>query len=55
MDKRINQNELKAICAILADTCFERFENGKQFAAFAGVTPSHFESGTSVKGRSRIS
>lgn len=42
-------------CAILADTYFERFENGKQFAAFAGVTPFHFESGTSIKGRSRIS
>ncbi len=33
----------------------ENFKNAKQFAAFAGVTPSHYESGTSVRGRSRIS
>jgi transposase len=31
------------------------FENAKQFAAFIGVTPSHFESGTSVYRRSKIS
>ena len=30
------------------------FKTAKQYAAFAGVTPSHFESGTSVKGKSRI-
>jgi transposase len=29
--------------------------NGLQYAAFAGVTPSHIQSGTSVKGRSAIS
>jgi transposase len=45
----------KLALAILADADFERFKNGKQYAAFAGVTPSHFESGTSVKGKSRIS
>lgn len=32
-----------------------RFENAKQYAAFVGVTPSHFQSGTSVKGKSHIS
>jgi transposase len=26
----------------------ERFDNAKQYAAFAGVTPSSFESGSSV-------
>ena len=31
------------------------FETAKQYAAFAGVTPSHVQSGTSVKGRSHIS
>jgi transposase len=45
----------KLALAILADADFGRFKNGKQYAAFAGVTPSHFESGTSVKGKSRIS
>jgi len=32
-----------------------KFETAKQYAAFVGVTPSHFQSGTSVKGKSRIS
>jgi transposase len=45
----------KLALAILADADFNRFKNGKQYAAFTGVTPSHFESGTSVKGKSRIS
>ncbi|MBR1733894.1 MAG: IS110 family transposase, partial [Alphaproteobacteria bacterium] len=45
----------KLAFAILADADFERFQNGRQYAAFVGVTPSHFESGTSVKDRSRIS
>ncbi|MDR1235469.1 MAG: transposase [Holosporaceae bacterium] len=31
------------------------FENVKQFAAFIGVTPSHFQSGMSVNGKSHIS
>ena len=33
----------------------ENFKNAKQFAAFIGITPSHFESGTSVYKRSKIS
>lgn len=45
----------KLAFAILADADFERFQNGRQYAAFVGVTPSHFESGTSVRGRSHIS
>jgi len=45
----------KLAFAILADADFEKFQNSRQYAAFVGVTPSHFESGTSVKGRSRIS
>lgn len=31
------------------------FETAAQFAAYAGVTPRHFRSGTSVHGRTRIS
>ena len=45
----------KLALAILADSDFERFQNGRQYAAFVGITPSHFQSGTSVRGRSRIS
>ena len=33
----------------------DNFKNAKQYAAFAGVTPAHFESGTSIKGKSHIS
>jgi len=31
------------------------FHTAKQFAAYVGVTPSHFQSGSSVKGKSHIS
>ncbi|GHU15721.1 hypothetical protein FACS189449_13500 [Alphaproteobacteria bacterium] len=33
----------------------DKFDNGKQYSAFPGVTPSHVESGTSVRGKSHIS
>ncbi|WP_084756307.1 IS110 family transposase [Candidatus Paracaedibacter symbiosus] len=46
----------KTAMTILADMPdVSRFENAKQYAAFVGVTPSHFQSGTSVKGKSHIS
>ena len=47
--------EEKLALVILADANYKNFKTGKQFAAFAGVTPSHFESGTSVRKKSRIS
>jgi len=34
---------------------FENFENAKQACSFAGIAPSPYESGTSVKGRGSIS
>ena len=46
----------KTAMMILADMPdVSRFKSAKQYAAFAGVTPSHFQSGTSVKGKSHIS
>jgi transposase len=33
----------------------QRFSRGKQAAAFAGLSPQPFQSGSSVQGRSRIS
>jgi transposase len=46
----------KTALRILADMSeVERFENSEQYSAFSGTTPSHFESGTSVKGKSHIS
>jgi len=46
----------KTALTILADMPdVDKFENAKQYAAFIGVTPSHFQSGTSINGKSRIS
>ena len=46
----------KMATTILADMPdVSNFKTAKQFAAYVGVTPSHFQSGTSVKGKSRIS
>jgi transposase len=43
-------------CCILSEApAPENFANAKQFAAFFGVTPQHFESGSSVKKGSHIS
>ncbi len=39
---------------IIVSGGFTRFENAKQLAAYVGLCPRIFESGTSVKGRSRI-
>ena len=46
----------KTALTILADMPdVNDFESAKQYAAFIGVTPSHFQSGTSVNGQSKIS
>lgn len=42
-----------AILAHMPDV--SNFKSAKQFAAYVGVTPSHFQSGTSVHGASHIS
>lgn len=33
----------------------KQFEHAKQYAAFVGITPSHYQSGSSVRGKSHIS
>ena len=46
----------KMALAILADMPdVKNFQKASQFAAFAGVTPSHFQSEMSVNGKSHIS
>lgn len=46
----------RTIAALLAFyTSFARFDNARQAAAFAGLDPRHHESGSSVKGRPRLS
>lgn len=49
----MSELNLKAVIAELGD--IERFKNHKQVVAFAGIDPSVKESGTSVRGRSRLS
>jgi transposase len=43
-----------AIQLIVITHGFARFENGKQLAAYIGLCPRIFQSGTSVRGKSRI-
>lgn len=59
-----NQNELlqsipgigkKTSATILAYVAFERFKSAKEVAAFIGVNPRQRTSGTSIKGRTRLS
>ena len=46
----------KLALAIIADMPdVSNFQKSGQFSAFAGVSPSHFQSGSSVRGKSRIS
>ena len=44
-----------AIQLIVITHGFGRFENSKQLAAYVGISPRIFQSGTSVRGRARIS
>ena len=44
-----------AIMLLVLTEVFERFENAKQLCSFTGLTPIIRQSGTSVKGRPRIS
>ena len=63
-DYKANRNRLKTITGVgdhAADTLLtvlaeqDRFENQRQFTAYLGLDPKQFKSGTSVKGRERIS
>jgi len=44
-----------ALMLIVMSDGFNRFENAKQLCSYAGITPTIRESGSSVRGRSRIS
>lgn len=44
-----------AVAVISSVSDMKVFKNGREFAAFAGLTPREYQSGTSVKKRSRIS
>jgi transposase len=47
--------KLTAVAILAESTCLDNFTNAREFAAYAGLTPKHKTSGTSVKGRSTIS
>jgi transposase len=49
----IGERTSAIILAFYADT--DRFANSRQAAAFAGLDPRHYESGSSVKGKPRLS
>lgn len=46
---------VNAIAFILATDNFKRFENARKLACYTGVVPFEHSSGTSVKGRARVS
>lgn len=47
----IGENSAAALCSIITD----RFDQAKQLVAYLGLDPKEHQSGTSVKGRTRIS
>ena len=47
----IGENSAAALCSIITD----RFTHAKQLVAYLGLDPKEHQSGTSVKGRTRIS
>jgi transposase len=51
--KGVGEKLALAIIAVMPDV--SNFQESGQFSAFAGVSPSHFESGSSVHGKSHIS
>ena len=51
--KGVGEKTALTILADMPDVNY--FKNSGQYVAFAGLSPSHFQSGTSVKGKSHIS
>lgn len=45
----------KTSTLFIAEFCLRRFDNARQAAAFVGLSPAQFESGSSVHGRTRLS
>lgn len=44
-----------AIELIAATNCFTSFDNPRKFACYIGIAPFEYQSGTSIKGRTRVS
>lgn len=44
-----------AIIMLIYTECFSKFENSRKFASYCGIAPFPYQSGTSVKGRTKVS
>lgn len=44
-----------AVNMIITTRCFSSFDNARKYACYCGVAPFEYSSGTSVKGRSKVS
>lgn len=44
-----------SICLLVTTAAFSRFSNSRALACYAGVAPFPYQSGTSIRGRSRVS
>lgn len=40
---------------LVVTNCFSKFENGREFACYCGVAPFELQSGTSLRGRTKVS
>jgi transposase len=47
--------EQTAINLIVKTQCFSTFQNSRQFACYAGIAPFEYTSGSSVRGRTKVS
>ena len=44
-----------ALVILVYTDCFSKFENWRKFASYCGIAPFPYQSGTSVKGRTKVS
>jgi len=44
-----------AIELIVATNCFTSFDNARKFACYVGIAPFEYQSGTSIRGKTRVS
>jgi transposase len=50
-----NVGPVIATAVIVETNEFKKFDNGKKFACYSGVAPFKYESGTSIKGKAKVS
>ena len=47
--------EQTALNLVIKTLCFSTFQNSKQFACYSGIAPFEYTSGTSIRGRTKVS